>query len=623
MAAPDTGEFRQEGQEGQEGIASRVPRRRAWLLGCVLLVILVIGWAGALGCGASAPAPATAAAWPGDTHATAAARAGAGPSGSAGDRSSSAPVRSWTGLAQAALSAALDDALRDGRHEDAVVLATRVRAGGGTLSARQDDAVYAAVDALAPARLRPVWQALDDTRAPAHRVALRLALWAAHVGDDDAARAWVTRLHGPLMALTAADRVAAERADALSETLSLRAPGARAEPFVLAVLLPLSGRYGQLGRIIRVAVELAVDGARADIEVVFLDTAGDADRAEGLVDQAVEVHRALAILGPVGAEVSRRAAARASRWGVPIGLLAPADEPGAGADASQGVFRLWSSAAWEARQAARWALTLGHTRLAVLAPRDEHGRRAAEIFAREAETQGGEIVQRGEYDPTGRGLEADVKAFLGLDPRSNLRLRRFLRRHGRERGWRRFSPDVEFELLYIPDEHDRAMLVAAYLPYFNVELRTREFMDAVQLRRKHGGRVPQVVQLLGSSGWHHPGLAATAEPAVEGALVIDVYAGADEALGAETAAGFSDRFAARVGRPPGRLAAQAHDAAALMVQAYESVRPQATPAALRRALAGARITDGACGPAWVEAGQITREGLLLRVDGGGFVPHEF
>src|SRR5207244_10491661 len=103
-------------------------------------------------------------------------------------------------------------------------------------------------------------------------------------------------------------------------------------------------------------------------------------------------------------------------------------------------------------------------------------------------------------DPTATDLEPDVKAFLGLDPLTNERLRRHLARHPKD-GWKTFSPDVDFDLLFVPDEAERAALVASFLVYYNVELRTSDDVDSLALRRKHGGRLPSFVQLLGGAGW--------------------------------------------------------------------------------------------------------------------------
>lgn len=293
----------------------------------------------------------------------------------------------------------------------------------------------------------------------------------------------------------------------------------------------------------------------------------------------------------------------------------------AGAAPEVGVFRLWPSASWEAAEAARLAVELGHDAVAVLHPRDAQGAAQAEAFRRAAEASGARVVATGDYDPAAKDLEPDIKRFLGLDPATNQRLRRHLARHGRK-GWKSFSPDVAFDLLYVPDEHRAAALVASYLPYFNIEVRTADVMDTLSLRRKHGGRIPSVVQLLGSSGWYHASLPARGGPAVDGAIIVVPCATGDSA--SDPAAEFTERFEAAAGRAPGPLAAQAHDAALLLFTARARIASGGDPrSALGRALRSASLPDGACGPSRIDPrGQLDRSAALLRVDGSDFVPAE-
>src|SRR5690606_18922192 len=410
------------------------------------------------------------------------------------------------------------------------------------MTAEEEAALAARVDRARAAELEAAWPRMRGGGAAAARVALRLARIAAHRGEEAAARRWLERAGGA----PGAAELAAELERA-----------ARVDPALVAVLLPLSGPHGGLGRALRAAIEIA--GARAGgrgARLEVLDTRGEEEEAARQVEAAAAAG-AVILIGPVGQAEGRAAAARAAALGVPIALLAP----GEGADPDAGVFRLMSSAEHEAAEAARLALERGHDRVAVLAPRDEQGAAQAAAFARAARAGGAELVASGTYEPTATDLEPDVKALLGLDPAHNQRLRAHLRRRGKS-GWKTFSPDVPFDLLYIPDRHDRAALLASYLPYFNVEVRTGELMDTMALRRKHGGRLPSVVQLLGSSGWHHPGLLPRGGPAVEGALIaVPCAAGAADAMasgaGPEEAAAFAEAYEARTGRPPGPAEAQA------------------------------------------------------------------
>jgi len=498
-------------------------------------------------------------------------------------------------------------------------------AGAARMPAAEEETIAAGVDRMSFAQLAAAWPRMDPAGTPAQAVALRLALLSRHRGEPGAARRWLRRA-GSGARVAAIARVL-DRDDK---------PAGRSS---IAVLLPLSGKYARIGREMRLAIEIAAapdvapppdaapaeDGAdeseearpAARVSLRFHDTRGDAAEAGRQVERAA-VEGAIAVLGPVGQAEARVAAERAVEHGLAIGLLAPDD---AGAAPEEGVFRLWPSATWEAAEAARLAIELGHDRLAVLHPRDAQGAAQAEAFRRAAEAGGARIVASGDYDPATKQLEAEMKRFLGLDPATNERLRRHLARRGRKQGWKTFSPDVPFDLLYVPDEHGPAALVASFLPYFNIEVRDSDVMDTLSLRRKHGGRVPSVVQLLGSSAWYHAGLISRGGDAVDGALVVVPCASATGDSAGDQAAELAERFEARAGRPPGPVASQAHDAALLLLAAASaSARPRA---GMTRALRWARLPDGACGPARMGPdGQLERTASLLRVDGEDFVPFE-
>jgi ABC-type branched-subunit amino acid transport system substrate-binding protein len=489
------------------------------------------------------------------------------------------------------------------------------------MPAAEEAEIAARVDTTPAAALAAAWPRMDPEAAAAQAVALRLALLALHRGERGVARRWLARAGG------------GERARALSRAMAVEP---RVDPRRIAVLLPLSGKHARLGREMRVAIELAAaepavtedqleteeDGAGERASrvggaiLVFHDTRGEGAEAERQVERAAR-EGAFALLGPVGQAEARAAAARAMEHGIAIALLAP---DGAGAAPDVGVFRLWPSAEWEAGEAARLAAERGHDRVAVLHPRDPQGAAQAEAFQSAARATGATVVAAGDYDPAARDLEPDVRRFLGLDPATNERLRRHLARHGRKQGWKSFSPDVDFDLLYIPDDHARAALVASYLPYFNIEVRDSEVVDTLSLRKKHGGRIPSLVQLLGSSGWYHAGLAHRGGAAVEGALIV-VPCGTGTDAGDQSAE-LAERFEARTGRPPGPLAAQAHDAALLLLSARAEAAPAGpSRASLGRALRTAHLPDGACGPSNVDpSGQLHRFATLLRVDSGGFTP---
>jgi ABC-type branched-subunit amino acid transport system substrate-binding protein len=456
------------------------------------------------------------------------------------------------------------------------------------------------IDGADEATAQAALEAVGD-RAPAGKLALRLARLAHHRGDDGEARELLAR------AARAAD-VAEVAAAAQALGRALAAPAV--DPAVIAVLLPLSGPYGAIGGELRAAIELAPAGGT---RWLYLDTRGTAEGAEAAVEAAI-ARGAAGILGPVGQREAIAAARVAALHGVPIALLAPAD----GADPAAGVFRVVASSADEGRAIAQLAAQDGFPTVAVLAPRDDTGRDASDAFAAEAARLGLRVTAQGSYDPTGGDVEADVRAFLGLVPAKNPRLAAYLARHGKA-GWTTFSPDVSFTLLYVPDRHDRAAIVAAFLPYYNVELRNGESTDPDRLARKHGGHIPVIVQLVGGAGWHHPTLPVRGGAAVQGALIVDDFAGE---LGAELAVEFAAAFVQRTRHAPSTAAAEARDAAALIAAARAEAAGTRAPtrAALRAALAHARLDDGACGPAAIASdGEIERTPSVLEVQGDALI----
>ncbi|MEJ7598119.1 MAG: penicillin-binding protein activator [Kofleriaceae bacterium] len=436
--------------------------------------------------------------------------------------------------------------------------------------------------------------------APAARLALRAARLAHHRGDVAIARARIART-----ATAADERLVHAELATLARELAIPA----VDPKTIAVLLPLTGKFAAIGSELRAAIQLA---PAAGTRWLFLDTRGDPAGAAAAVEAAF-AKGAAGILGPVGTQEAIAAARAASLRGIPIALLAPAD----GADPAAGVFRMIDSPGDEGRFVANIALDDNFPTVAVLAPRDDVGQEAADAFVAEAKRLGLSVNAQGTYDPTGGNLEPDVKAFLNLVPAQNPRFAQHLARHGRK-GWMTFSPDINYSLLYIPDRYDRAALVAAFLPYYNVELRTTEFPDQAMLKRKHGGQVPQVVQLVGGAGWHHPTLPIRGGAPIQGSLIVDTFLGE---LGGDMGAVFAAAFTQRTKRSPSSAAGQAHDAAAAIAIARREIEhaPEVR-GALRASLARVRLDDGACGPAAMGPdGELVREPIVLEVQGDQFL----
>lgn len=442
-------------------------------------------------------------------------------------------------------------------------------------------------------------------------ISLRRALMAEHTGDVAGAARYLLLAGRPAQLKREVARVRA-RLRAAEEVDFNR----------IAVLLPMSGPHRKAGEELWAGIQLAHKSATSGraLVVEVYDTKGTEEGAR-LAAQAASRDKSVVAIGPAGRMESRAAAGAAFENGLPIALLAP-ESSASNADA--GVFRMVVSPSFEATQAAFVAVELGYRLVAVMAPRDELGREQAAAFAKAARGAGAQVVRMGSYGPDVATLERDFRDFLNLHVLTNDRLRQHLRRFG-PKSWKSFSPEVAFDLLYIPDSLERGALVASYLPFFNVELRDREDMNIRALKRKHGAHMPRVVQLLAGSAWDQPSLSARGGAAVEGALLVSMCPGG---MGTDLSAlgrRFAEDFEQRNGRAPSRAAAAAYDAMVLVMKARErAAKPGAAREEMQRALRSAAVRDGLCGSLQMtESGQVEGQIEVLRVESGSPEIYEY
>jgi ABC-type branched-subunit amino acid transport system substrate-binding protein len=388
---------------------------------------------------------------------------------------------------------------------------------------------------------------------------------------------------------------------------------------LIAVLLPMSGPYAAIGEELWAGMALALDEKSATRITVF-DTLGTEEGARRAV-QAARDAGALLALGPAGRNESRAAARAAAAVELPIALLAPEAEA---TDAEAGVFRLALSPSFEAEQAAIVAVELGYRLLAIMTPRDALGREQTRAFVRTARAIGAEVVAQGTYDPSSANLQEDFKKFLEIEATINPRYRKHMQTYGRT-AWKSFTPTLPFDFLYMPDTVERGTLAASYLPFFNVEVRTRDEMSIDRLRLKHRGRMPRIVQLMGASGWLDPSLGARGGSAVEGALVIGTCPGGHGIDLSERGRSFNEAFLREQGRPPSAAAATANDAMTmvLLVRAWAAGHG-GKRADAARAMRSAQLRDGVCGTQTVDAaGQVQGQIEVLRVEQGKLEIYEY
>jgi len=340
-------------------------------------------------------------------------------------------------------------------------------------------------------------------------------------------------------------------------------------------------------------VEVALEG-RPGITLHPADTEGTPEGAAAAVERLVRQHHVVALLGPVGDRESRAAALRASELGVPIILMAAADDL---APLGPWVFRHRVSAEAQARAVARHALQeLGMRRFAILHPDDRFGHGLAGVFWEEVEVAGGRVTAAQAY-PVGRDARQAALALVGgRYPGARSTPFEVLGR-GKEKA---YQPIVEFEALFVPDGPARARQVLAALSYYDVAL---VGTAARGVRR----RAHAPVQVLGLGSWARPSAAHGAEPAMQGARLPGVL---DVGSKRPAVQRFVRAFRARRGSTPGVLEAQAHDAAGWLWMALSRANG-GSRSQVQGALLAARGFEGVSGRTLVGADGSTRTSLPI------------
>lgn len=464
-----------------------------------------------------------------------------------------------------------------------------------TLAAADDAALEAIARDLAP-------------EIPAGRALLRLAENALAQGDLERAGLWLERAGDtPLTeryALRLArvrDRIAHGGSAAGGPALpgfdrasGLQTRGARGE---IGVVLPLSGQFASFGEESLRGILLAAGvfdavrppDERASVRLLIRDSEGDADRAARAVRELARDARVSAIVGPLHSSECEAAAIAAEAEGIPLVALTSREQ--VAADRSQ-VFRVRTMPEDEVQTLADHATqVLGAQRFGILYPRDAYGRGLSGLFWEAVERRGGEVVAVASYETDATDFGDSIRKLVGYDLLSagekaaieeredmRKRARRLPREEAaalREEASAMLGPNgeplppiVDFDALFIPETYEKVVLIAPQLAY-------NEATGAV---------------LLGTEAWNDPELVSIARHHVEGArFTANFYPDSPQPIVRD----FADRFRVTFGQPAEDFAAQAYDAANLVLAGLAS--GHASRPALRAALLSTSGVAGASG----------------------------
>jgi ABC-type branched-subunit amino acid transport system substrate-binding protein len=340
------------------------------------------------------------------------------------------------------------------------------------------------------------------------------------------------------------------------------------------------------------------------------DSGGDAKRAAAAVRELAEEEDVAAIVGPLVSDACEAAAREAERLEVPLLALTARERV---ASEHRWVFRVRTRPVEETQLVADRAIALGAKRFAILYRDDAYGRGLRGLFWDAVEARGGEVVAVASYDPAANDFADPIKQLVGytlLDDEQkralasrNAMLERAKRmqpgeaRALRARAYalttsdgRPIPPIVDFDALFIPESSDKVVLIAPQLLFHEV-------------------RGPR---LLGSVGWYDEELVRLAGEQLEGALFAADFFPESPVPYVEA---FRRRFESHFGAEPDAFAAQAYDAASLVL--LQLARGRSEREDLRDGLLAVESFPGVAGVLTMRAdGNASRRPFLLTIEGG-------
>ncbi len=341
-------------------------------------------------------------------------------------------------------------------------------------------------------------------------------------------------------------------------------------------MLPLSGPDATVGiralRGILVAARVFErNGAGyGPVTVTVRDTKGTPEGAARAVSELVEDEGAVVLVGPLSSGEAPAAAAAAQRLRVPIITLTQREDI-----IAQGeyVFRSLLTPTDEARAVAIYATRrLLISRFAILHPEDPFGRALATAFAEEIAGRGGRITKRASYEGV-----FDIPEKVGA-------------LYERVLDGETAAP---WDAIFIPDG------------VFAARIAVRHLREAGVNGRK----------LLGTGLWNTSD--ALAGDTLAGAVFGAAFSESDTRAPSRA---FSASYRRTFDDEPDALAAQAHDAAALLVSLMQS-GSQIGPQHLRERLEVTSGIEGAAGTLRFKGRRDARRGaIILTVRGGQIVP---
>ncbi len=403
-------------------------------------------------------------------------------------------------------------------------------------------------------------------------------------------------------------------------------------PRTVGVLLPMTGRYKAVGEAMLRGIKLGL--ADSDVELIVKDTQGDVNLTSQAMEQLAFDEGAIAVMGPVLAEDSRRAALVAEELQLPLLTLTRQEDI---TDIGPYVFRNMLTNSAQAQAVADYAMKVkGFKSFAVLYPNLPYGVELANDFWDQVVENGGQVRGAETYSHDQTTFTTEAKKLVGrfyLEDRADYiesmrdlnkeggQMDAFRRRKAVEKIKGGVDPVIDFEALFIPDDWKRVSLVAPALAVEDIVTNACDERDLARIRKTTGKKDLKTVMLLGTNAWSSgKGASGLPELLERGGKFVNCSVYVDGFF-VDSARPATRRFVQAYRQAnngdPGLLEAIGYDSARMVRQIVEKQGPQ-TRGAFRESLANLKDFDGATGKTHFDEKREAKKPLFfLSVDSKG------
>jgi branched-chain amino acid transport system substrate-binding protein len=369
----------------------------------------------------------------------------------------------------------------------------------------------------------------------------------------------------------------------------------KASQYVIAAVLPTSGRMSQFATECLNGIRLALDKGR---EALGLTSVGLMVKDSNLSDKGqlraewidlLAEYRPLAVIGPLLSRDLPLAAEVAENAEVPF-ITPSATVPDVRRLGTY-VFSTALTYPQQARRLADYAVgRLGYRRFCILHSEAGYGQELARLFSQEVRQRGGEIIA--------------IESFGERDTDFGLQLKRLkaedLKHYGTTtetettKGTKLLVYTPGFDAIFVPANYTQAALIAPQLLFHDIK-----------------------VPILGSNGWNSPDLLRLGDRSLEGSVFVDaIFQGSPD----PDVRDFVDRYKRRFQSNPTLFAAQAYDATRAVLEALRKGGSSAK--AVRDHLLNNQVPSLGGPASFGPSGTLERRVFLIQVKHGKFMQVE-